>query len=699
MENQEQPQTNLNQEPVAEQFAPQPPQEPIQLTQQPNSKKLIIISAIVAVLIIAVGVSAYFLWPEKEEATIDDAAIEETRGIVILFGKEARDYCGPEPPIECPRGTQLGCTKKDKKWDCYPHPDTKNIASDWQTYRNEELGFEFEYPDDWFIYERENEKRVYIQTVTGEVTKASKPTDFKRIWISYLFDTSKEQKEQPTTEFPGIKTYTLSNNGIPMDIYEYDGGIDLPEISMEAYWSNNGYKYRADCASEVGQGNAKQQVGVLKKILSTFKFIEPEVDISDWQTYRNEEYGFEFEYPGEWNLDSKNGLITFGLPDHVVGGTTGEDVILKSSISIYADTSTGYHYQDIQDYINRVTQAASDMSVWGGIKSGSTVTFNENDFYRYTATYHITRDNYLIIWKGNPLKITFRLEHDLFELEDSSNYSDFLQFLSTFKFIEPEIDMSNWQTYRNEELGFTIDYPQEWVVDTKRENTVALRYEKGQDLSRSDSAYFRISRDINANPNKLPITEWIEEKYPPFCCANGPPKFQEFVTIGGIDAAKTTYIAIGTISSIFIPDGTDVVNIQYELEDKDFIPDYEAMLDSFKFIEPEVAQNCESYSNGLPTELGQSDLSKVAVDSETGSKFISNEVIVSFVGGISDEEIKSIVCEVGGLVVGRISLLNDFFQVQISDTGDVTGVYSTIEKLKKYPQVESAEPNFISEID
>ncbi len=30
------------------------------------------------------------------------------------------------------------------------------------------------------------------------------------------------------------------------------------------------------------------------------------VDTSDWQTYRNEEYGFEFRYPGDWHRTSDN---------------------------------------------------------------------------------------------------------------------------------------------------------------------------------------------------------------------------------------------------------------------------------------------------------------------------------------------------------------------------------------------------------
>jgi len=143
-----------------------------------------------------------------------------------------------------------------------------NLA-DWQTYRNEEYGFELNYPKDWFVYERANEKIVFIQTVPGEVTKATMSVDFKRVWIAYA---SEEANEIPSVLI-GAKKSVIKNNGILINIYEWSNNVDTGESRMEAYWvKNNGDKYKADCATEVGRDNSKQEVSALKQILSSFKF-------------------------------------------------------------------------------------------------------------------------------------------------------------------------------------------------------------------------------------------------------------------------------------------------------------------------------------------------------------------------------------------------------------------------------------------
>ena len=40
----------------------------------------------------------------------------------------------------------------------------------------------------------------------------------------------------------------------------------------------------------------------------------PSVDMADWKTYRNEEYGFEFEYPQDFNLCTGQGLFDDAYP-------------------------------------------------------------------------------------------------------------------------------------------------------------------------------------------------------------------------------------------------------------------------------------------------------------------------------------------------------------------------------------------------
>lgn len=146
---------------------------------------------------------------------------------------------------------------------------TTPTVENWKVYKNDKYGFEFNYPKEWFTYERTNgEKRIYIQTVPGETDKETSPADFKRLWIAY----DSEEGEEISSNLSGASKYVVANNGIEMNYYEWPADAINGEPAIEAYWDRDNIKFKADCASEVGAENAKQEVEVLKKIISTFKF-------------------------------------------------------------------------------------------------------------------------------------------------------------------------------------------------------------------------------------------------------------------------------------------------------------------------------------------------------------------------------------------------------------------------------------------
>lgn len=99
----------------------------------------------------------------------------------------------------------------------------------------------------------------------------------------------------------------------------------------------------------------------------------------------------------------------------------------------------------------------------------------------------------------------------------------------------------------------------------------------------------------------------------------------------------------------------------------------------------------------FPTTIKPSDMSKVVIDPQTGNKIISNEVLVSFAEGTDPDTIEAIVDSIGGTIVGAIYGLG-YYQIEIPDTGDASGVNDAINLLLTYPEVLVAEANGLGEL-
>jgi len=171
----------------------------------------------------------------------------------IIFGQEAEKLCGPQPPTTCQSGKQLGCDLEIKQWGCYPAPSLS--TADWQTYRNEEYGFEVKYPAEWTA-PTANSYRFYEKT--EEVLFVNEGCGGHGL--------------------PHSEGYSLINSteSIMLDGKPAEKVIfrDRDNSVLYMSWQIGDPKESSACLELVAHPSNVNQVEILEKVFSTFKFIE-----------------------------------------------------------------------------------------------------------------------------------------------------------------------------------------------------------------------------------------------------------------------------------------------------------------------------------------------------------------------------------------------------------------------------------------
>ncbi len=272
-------------------------------------------------------------------------------------------------------------------------------ASDWQTYRNEEFGFEIKYPEELIIEEFEY---IYGKGLSINFTSGS--------ILNYVVG--------PNFGVAGDKSVVV---------------IDDQNYNMWCQTIEGGESCRIllDKGKEIDFKNlgSSDDFELFKKILSSFKFIE-ENETSDWQTYRNEEFGFEVKYPsyvsgingyGKELLDEKSRIqLTFSgfdFGDLDINHTYNCRLFIRDKNSINANS-----------IINRLEKYDWENHFVPKEIDGSNVKMIQKDGYGtigyYFVNVYFVDDNYLY---------NFEISGEKYKKD---TIDDFEKILSTFKFIE-----------------------------------------------------------------------------------------------------------------------------------------------------------------------------------------------------------------------------------------------------------------------
>lgn len=193
-------------------------------------------------------------------------------------------------------------------------------------------------------------------------------------------------------------------------------------------------------------------------------------------------------------------------------------------------------------------------------------------------------------WKDeNSIEIKEYQINDIKNINPNNSNTFPKGILKTIDLNNPILNISNWQVYRNEEYGFEIKYPKNWITVKRSVNPwdIIGFCQKGVEVSYNQ--YSQIYIDIKDNPKNFSLKEYYKNLSETSDMLT-PDYFKinnvKYLEIDNTESVQFLVIP-GAISNTMtsIPYNNQIIEIsKHNVEDKSLDKIYDLMLKSIKFL-------------------------------------------------------------------------------------------------------------------